>query len=775
MGGIPPESVPPELLAAALRYVRLGYRIFPLHYPAIGRDGRLWCSCGKADCNAAKHPLTPNGLKDAALDEQCVQAWWERWPEANIGIALPIDIIVLDTDPRHGGDASLRLLCDKYSPLPETPTTLTGGGGTHHYLRLPSGVKVGNRANVLGRGLDIKTAGGYVLAPPSRHISGRAYEWEITAELGELAIAAVPQWLLELIGQSTAQKNAARLALPAVVHDGSRNDTLFRFARALHAKQLGFEEISAALKSVNGARCNPPLGDDEVERIARKATVEPDRPDFVGRDTEMADPAPLPGALPSVPMFDERLLPEALRPWLVDISERTQVPLDFAAAPSIVVLGSTIGRRLGIRPKRFDDWLVIPNLFGVIVAPPGFLKSPLLHETMKPLMRLEAEARDVYERAMTEYEAQFEAVQAERKKLIAKFSRAKSGLSRDELIAQLRELKAAAPVQQRFIVNDATVEKLGEILKQNPAGLLLFRDEGAGWLALLERSGHENDRSFYLEAWNGYGSYTYDRIGRGTVHIESACVSILCAITPGPLSAYLRETFAGVKDDGLIQRFQLGVYPDPPADWRNVDRWPDTAAKNRAFELFKHFVGFVSDPQADDGIPFLHFDDEAQDFFDSWRADLEARIRNSDEHPIIRGHLGKYRSLMPSLALITHLCDWPDLATPVTLEATQRAAAWCDYLEAHARRIYHALTARVDTAARLLGEKIRAHKLPDLFAARDVYRHEWIGLTEPNDVARALEVLESLSWLVAELPRSGPAGGRPAMRYRVNPKIWSRT
>jgi putative DNA primase/helicase len=103
----------------------------------------------------------------------------------------------------------------------------------------------------------------------------------------------------------------------------------------------------------------------------------------------------------------------------------------------------------------------------------------------------------------------------------------------------------------------------------------------------MDRLGHENDRGFYCEAWNSSGAYTYDRLGRGTLRIEAACVSILGGIQPGPLHAYLHETFAGGGDDGLIQRFQLAVFPDPPPRWRNVDRWPNIDAKTRAFAIYR--------------------------------------------------------------------------------------------------------------------------------------------------------------------------------------------
>ena len=493
------------------------------------------------------------------------------------------------------------------------------------------------------------------------------------------------------------------------------------------------------------------------------------------------EPQPLPSGLPSVPLFDEYLLPESLRPWVTDIAERAQAPLDFAASGALVALTASIGQRLGIRPKRHDDWLVVPNLWGLIVGPPGFLKSPMLHEVLKPLVHLEARARQDHETAVAQYELRQQVTLAERKKLLNNAARPKAELNSDKLMDDLRRLEVKAPVEQRYIVNDPTVEKLGEILNQNPQGVLLFRDEITGFLANMERAGHENDRAFYLEAWNGTGGYVYDRIGRGTLRIEAACASILGAITPGPLGAYLRETFSGQRDDGLIQRFQVSVYPDAPAIWRNVDRRPHSDAKNRAYEVFESLVALnpialgAENPNPGDGeVWCLRFDDEAQDFFNCWRNDLEARLRNSDEHAVMLAHLAKYRSLMPTLALILHLADFVarGYCGPVALESARRAAALCDYLQEHARRIYHSVVAQVDIATRLLGDKIRARKLADHFTTRDVYRHEWTSLTDPRDVARALDSLSELYWVRSEPTIPTSTGGRPILRYRINPRVW---
>jgi len=293
----------------------------------------------------------------------------------------------------------------------------------------------------------------------------------------------------------------------------------------------------------------------------------------------------------------------------------------------------------------------------------------------------------------------------------------------------------------------------------------------------MDRLGHENDRGFYCEAWNGSGAYTYDRLGRGTLRIEAACVSILGGIQPGPLHAYLHETFAGGGDDGLIQRFQLAVFPDPPPRWRNVDRWPDIDAKTRAFAIYRRLdpldpATVAAHDLTPEERPFLRFAPEAQELFDAWRAALEAKLRSEDDHPVLLSHLAKYRSLMPSLALIFHLIDSLDrgVSGPVSRATAEQAAAWCEYLEAHARRLYASVTDPARVAAALLGRKLTRGRLPTPFTARDVYRNAWTGLTEPRGVHHALEVLDELGWIRSE-PGRAMGGGRPTVRFHVNPAV----
>jgi hypothetical protein len=317
---------------------------------------------------------------------------------------------------------------------------------------------------------------------------------------------------------------------------------------------------------------------------------------------------------------------------------------------------------------------------------------------------------------------------------------------------------------------------LGELLNQNPRGLLVNRDELIGWFQSLEKNGREGDRAFYLEAWNGTGAYTYDRIGRGTLDIDAHCVSIFGAITPGPLSSYVYQTNRGGSgDDGLLQRFQVMVWPDAPAEWKNVDRFPETTEKNKAWAIIKALSGDIPGAvtHEDAKLPALRFSPEGQIVFDTWRGGIETRTRG--DHglpPSMESHLAKYRSLMPSLALIFHLVEVAGGTTsqgPVSERAAIMAAAWCEYLESHAGRIYGGALMPGMEAAREIVKHIQRGAIQDGCKPKDIYRNHWARLATADEVKAGLEVLTEYDWLA--VTKSDTTGGRPYEIIRLNPAI----
>ena len=314
------------------------------------------------------------------------------------------------------------------------------------------------------------------------------------------------------------------------------------------------------------------------------------------------------------------------------------------------------------------------------------------------------------------------------------------------------------------------------MLKDNPNGLLLARDELMGWLRTMERDGHEGDRAFYLQAWTGKGRYSSDRVSRKqTAH--QMCLSIIGGIQPGPLSEYVRDAVNhGSGNDGLMQRFQLAVWPELSPDFELLDRRPNREAQDRAYELFRRVdslepveIGATSDE--DDGW-FLRFAEDAQVEYLQALDCLERRLRFSEGHAAMKAHLGKYRGLVPKLALLFHVVECAGTGTggPVSLDALRMALRWADYLEAHAQRIYGQVIEPGHQESIALAQRILSGDLQGEFCAREVYRKGWRGLDSAATVQAGAEHLIDRHWL-RPLPVANHRGGRPSTRYLINPKV----
>lgn len=253
-------------------YTDFGLALLPLHY-CLPNGRRLTCSCGKGDCSSpAKHPfgsLAPNGLKNATQDLKEIEQWFKRAP-VNIGVATGTTsgVIALDIDPRHDGDYSLAALEKHHGELPETWRFLTGGGGEHILFRHP-GKPVPNSAGRIGEGIDIRGDNGYIVAPPSMHVSGTRYAISVDHHPDDVALADPPLWLLKLI---IDQKSSAKIPAPASwatslrqgVTEGKRNDCITRISGHLLGRRIDPHVCLDLMLAFNDARCQPPLSETEV-------------------------------------------------------------------------------------------------------------------------------------------------------------------------------------------------------------------------------------------------------------------------------------------------------------------------------------------------------------------------------------------------------------------------------------------------------------------------------------------------------------------------------
>jgi hypothetical protein len=484
------------------------------------------------------------------------------------------------------------------------------------------------------------------------------------------------------------------------------------------------------------------------------------------------EPKALPTGLLPVAPFDLSFLPNSIAPWVADIAERMQCPLDFVAIPATVGLASVTGRKIAIRPQRNTDWTEVANLWGCIVGAPGSMKSPAMAEAMKPLRRLEANARSTNDTAHKAFE-----IAAEDFKIRSEAAKSalKAALKKDPNAAAPGPLEEPVePKARRYVVDDATYEALGVILVDNPQGVLAYRDELVSLLRTLDREEYAAARGFFLAAWGGTAGYTFDRITRGTQHIEAACVSLLGATQPAKIADFVKRSIDGAQgDDGMIQRFSLAVWPDAVNNWREVDRYADSAAKNDAYAVFQRLddldprdIKAIKDPF--DAIPYLNFDPAAQQTFSFWHKNLERFVlRDDDLSPALKGHFAKYKKLVPSLALINHLADGG--VGPVGDSAVVKAVALSRYLETHAERIYAAGSQNETSAAQAILTHIRRGDLADNFTARDIQRCGWSNLSNIDQIKAGLELLVDLQWL-ADRAVKRVEGGRPTVAYLINPR-----
>lgn len=659
--------------------------------------------------------------------------------------------------------------------------------------------------------IELRSTGGQTVFPPSIHPSGEPIAWVADGEAAAIAAGT--------LRQAVARTAAAALFARHWPAAGSRHEAALALASALlragwsdaeaaafitaTAEGAGDEESrSRARECVPSTRARLAAGEPAtgipslaetfgaavIDRALRWLSVAQSRSASAHVSAEWPARRPLPSA-PSVPTLPAEMVPAPLRDWLTDLAGRACVPLECLAAPALVAVAGAVGRSIGIRPWAFSDFTAIPNLWGGIVAGPGALKSHAIQEAVRPLAALEAEERRRTQAQAAQDEARLEGLKARRdgiKQAIALAAKrtptaAPSAELAEQLAHVLEAVTAAGTTARRYITSDATVEKLGALLHDNPRGLLLHRDELAGWLATFERQGREGDRAFMLEAWNGDGSFTIDRIGRGTVHVPALCLSVLGGVQPARLQSYVREAIDSGGSDGLIARLQVLVYPDGLPAWAAPASWPKHNTRRAAEDLFGTLdrltpaaLGAEHDgPES--SVPFLRFDADAQQLASRWRDALENRLRSRDlaRTPAFEAHVSKYRSLFPSLALLFHVLAVAagQMPSPVCLDCAALAADWCAFLEEHARKVYAAELRPEYAAAAALAARLEAGDVPDGTTARDIARNGWRDLGSAERVDAGLRLLEPAGWARVE---SVETGGRPSRIVRVHPDLRGR-
>jgi Bifunctional DNA primase/polymerase, N-terminal/Primase C terminal 1 (PriCT-1) len=238
------------MIRTALALAERGLRVFP---------------CRPRD----KRPATANGLKDATTEPSTIETWWRHEPDLNVAIATGAAsrLFVIDVDGLDA-EVGLRKLEAEHGALSPTVEVITARG-RHVYLQWPD-CPVRNSASKIAPGIDVRGEGGYVLAPPSVHPSGRCYAWSVDCHS---AIADAPEWLLAKISAST-NGNGHEVTPPAEwrdlvkgVAEGARDCTVTKLAGYLLRRRIDPFVALELLRSWNSTRCAPPLPEGDIDRI----------------------------------------------------------------------------------------------------------------------------------------------------------------------------------------------------------------------------------------------------------------------------------------------------------------------------------------------------------------------------------------------------------------------------------------------------------------------------------------------------------------------------
>lgn len=266
-------------LATALDCCARGWRVLPLWPVVLPSNAPAWeCSCraGAACAHPGKHPACAGGVSSATTDAGRVERYWRAWAashgvEPGVAVATGAGLVVVDLDARHFGDETWSRLLEG-RPRVDTVESITGGG---RHLWFSSSARVASSVGRLGAGVDVRGEGGYVVAPGTRHASGRLYTWEASSDPREgAALALLPAWLAALCVTPAPGEGGRVAALreglePGSVGAGERNATMARVACSLRARGVELAELLEVLRKVNATACAEPLGGRELDRIAR--------------------------------------------------------------------------------------------------------------------------------------------------------------------------------------------------------------------------------------------------------------------------------------------------------------------------------------------------------------------------------------------------------------------------------------------------------------------------------------------------------------------------
>jgi hypothetical protein len=541
---------------------------------------------------------------------------------------------------------------------------------------------------------------------------------------------------------------------------GNAHETLLRCSAALltrgEARESVVERCLAALalaatrsgRSIDPAREQAIIADmcdtwiakrEREQEREREREQERERQREQERKTEPPIPAE-PATAPidlwnklNPPPLPHGLLPSVIEDFAFEQGATMGADPAGLAASALTICAAAIPDRIRLKVKQYSGWTEATRLWTGLVGDPSTKKTPIVHQVARPLQRIDAALYYTYVAAKTEWDA----------------------LDRDAKRA------TPPPPQTRVKIDDATVEATQEILRDSPDGVLYLRDELSGFFGSMDKytsaRGTMGDRGFWLQAYNG-DAYTYDRVKRGSGHIEHLSVSVLGGIQPDAMRKVTEDSI----DDGLIQRII-------PIMLRRGEIGRDEPM-SEATERYELLVDRLH--HMEQSVDEVVLDGAAREV----RQELERKHHELSELELINkklgAHLGKYDGIFARLCLLWHCIDSPGLAPApqITGACARKVADFLDrFLLPHAIAFYSSIYGLSDDHERLtnVAGYILAHKIERL-TNRVVQRGDrsMRGLRR-HEIDNICHQLNAFGW-VTEAQRRRPTD---LPSWDVNPEV----
>lgn len=739
-------------LKRALSYANKGWSVLPVYN--ITTDGICSCKKGKECPTPGKHPRTNHGYKNATKDKEQITEWWTKYPDANIGIATGniSGIIVIDIDPRNGGNEEFDALLKMHGELPITYEVNTGGGGRHLFFEYPVDINIISK---LGSGIDIKGDGGYVVAPPSNHISGGKYKWKKNGR--GTSPAVLPKKWIEALSLKEEKKH---VVLDEKITQGNRNDVLFKLACSLKSKELHEDEILPSLLAINKSRCKPPLNKDEVKRIAMS----------VSRYEEgIKWTAPNPLIPLNLQEFPVDVFPLSTRQYIESVAETKQVPIEMPACVAFVSYALAMAGKIQVQAK--DDFVENCNLYMMISAETGARKSAVFSEMMHPIEEYQTRESKARKTTIVQYKRKVEMIESRIDRLNTDYARNKKGVTKEEIEREISKLEVEKSELKKvneltLYTQDITPEVVGILLQDNEERLGILSSEGDLVDVWKGRYDSNGDISLYLKGYTG-DAIKVHRVKRAPIILENPLLTILIMAQPIVIEKTLSNEQYNLR--GLTGRFLYCLAKDLVGSRKYTDKIIPDALRSKYYNKIKRLLSYKDKTV----VGLTH---KAKELFIDMSISCEKSLtgRNSS----IRGWANRKPGFVLRIAGILHVMEWlesgaKDIPELMSVDTMEKAIKVVDYFTEHSRAAFEHMGHNQAIAdAKIILRKITQTGRKEL-SHNQIYNlcRGQSRFREAKSIDKGLQVLCENGYLKRR-PAKNIGPGRPrGDRYLLNPNV----